>query len=214
MTFDLTFLSLGSQVDVQLGGKVVQSIRATDVGVRKAVSVPLDPALASGGLQIVLAGKKGASVQIAAVTIPGLSEKPLDSSALANWKVDDSRKGGVVSVTDVARYPVKVQLTKAGAGATGTTLVSATIFSDASVDASADLLLASLRIGGVAPRAAKSGPECKVSDVDGDKLVDLTCAVELPDAVLKAGTVSVEAMTQSGWAIEGANTLGGTRLTR
>jgi hypothetical protein len=214
MTFDLTFLSLDSQVDVKLGDKVVQSIRASDIGVRKVVSVPLDPELARGGLQIALAGKEGASVQIAAVTIPGLSEKPLDADALANWKVDESRKGGVVSVTNVARYPVKVQLAKAGAGgATGTTLVSATIFSDEGVDASADLMLASLRIGGVAPRATKGGPECKPSDVNGDKLVDLTCAVEVPDVVLKAGTVPVEAMTQSGWAIEGASTLGATRLS-
>src|SRR5690242_9198053 len=112
MTFDLTFLSLGSQVDVKLGGKVVQSIRAADVGVRKTVSVPLDPELARGGLQIALTGKKGASVQIAAVTIPGLSDKPLDADALAKWKPDSSQKGGVVSVTNVARYPVKVQLAK------------------------------------------------------------------------------------------------------
>jgi hypothetical protein len=214
MTFDLTFLSLDSQVDVNLGDKVVQSIRASDIGVRKLVSVPLDPELARGGLQIALAGKQGASVQIAAVTIPGLSDKPLDADALASWKVDESRKGGVVSVTNVARYPVKVQLANAGAGATGSTLVSATIFSDAGVDASADLMLASLRIGGVAPRATKGGPECKASDVNGDKLVDLTCAAEVPDAVLKAGSVPVEAMTQSGWAIEGAAALGSTRLAK
>jgi hypothetical protein len=213
MTFDLTFLSLGSQVDVKLGDQVVQSIRATDVGVRRVVSVPLDPRLARGGLQLALAGKKGGSVQIAAVTIPGLSEKPLDADALANWKPDESRKGGVVSVTNVARYPAKVQLAKAGAGSTGTTLVNATIFSDEGVDASADLMLSSLRIGGVAPRGTKGAPECKASDANGDKLPDLTCAVELPDAVLKAGAVPVEAMTQSGWAIEGANTLGATRLS-
>jgi hypothetical protein len=215
MTFDLTFLALDSQVDVTLGGKVVQSIRASDVGVRKTVSVPLDPALARGGLQIALVGKTGASAQIAAVTIPGLSEKPLDAAALAKWKADDSRKGGVVSVIEVARYPVKVQLAKSTtdrARTPGTTLVNATIFSDASVDASADLMLASLRVGGAAPRPAKGGPECKASDVDGDKLPDLTCAVEVPDTVLKAGAVPIEAWTQSGWAIEGANALGATRL--
>jgi hypothetical protein len=148
-------------------------------------------------------------VQIAAVTIPGLSDKPLDSSALANWKADESRKGGVVSVTDVARYPVTVQLAKSTdkSSTTGTTLVNATIFSDASVDASADLMLSSLRIGGVAART------CKPSDTNGDKLPDLTCAVEVPDTMLKAGAVPIEAMTQSGWAIEGANTLGAMRLS-
>lgn len=210
MTFELTFLSLDSQVDVKLGGKVVQAIRATDVGVRRTVSVPLDPELARGGLQIALTGKKGASAQIAALTIPGLSEKPLDAQTLASWKFE-----GAASVTNVGRYPVKVQLAKVGVGAPGTTLLSATIFSDEGVDASADLMLSSLRIGGVAARPAKGGPECKTSDVNGDKLADLTCAAAVPDAVLKAGTVSIEAMTQSGWGIEGASTLGGTRvLTR
>jgi hypothetical protein len=210
MTFDLTFLSLGGRLDVKFGDQVVQSIRASDVGVRKVVSVPLDPKLALGGLQFAFAGGKGAGAQIANVTIPGLSSRPLDAEALASWKIDESGKG-VAQIVDVARYPVKTQLVKAATQdpkKPGITLVNATVFSDDGVDASTDLLLGTLRVGGTAPRATKDKMDCTVSDVNGDKLPDLTCAVELTDAALKAGTLSVESMTQSGWAIEGAGALG------
>ena len=216
LTFDLTFLSLGGQLDVKFGDKVAQSIRAADVGVRKVVSVPLDPKLALSGLQLSFSGQKGAGAQIANLMIPGLSSRPLESEELAKWKIDESGKG-VASIVDVARYPVKTQLTKAPTQdpkKPGITLVNATVFSDAGVDASADLMLNTLRIGGTAPRATKDKLDCTVSDVNGDKLPDLTCAVELTDAALKAGAVPVESMTQSGWAIEGSSVLGASRVTK
>lgn len=209
LTFDLTFLSSGGQLDVKLGTKVVQSIRASEVGVRKVVSVPLDPALTKGGLQFSLSGKKGSGVQIGAVTVPGISSKPLSMEELASWKVDESR-GGVASFTNTARYPAKIQLTKTGAQdpKTGLTPVSAAVLSDEGVDASADLMLSTLRVAGIATK------KCTTGDVNGDKLKDLVCDVALTDAALKARTVSLEAMTQSGWGIEGAAAVGAAGVTK
>jgi hypothetical protein len=208
LTFDLTFLSPGGRLDVKLGKTVVQSFSSKESGVRQTVSVPLDPRLARGGLQFALSGKQGASVQISAVTFPG--SKPLDAESLARWKIDESG-GGHAAVIEVARYPSKIQLEKVAKQdprKPGITLVYATVLSDEGVDAAADLDRPTLRVAGTAPRT------CKESDVDGNKLNDLVCEVELTDAVLKAQTVPVEAMTYSGWAIEGAGTLGGSRLIR
>jgi hypothetical protein len=208
LTFDLTFLSLGSRFDVKLGDKAVQSIRATDVGVRRTISVPLDPALAKGGLQFVLTGAKGASAQISAITIPGLSSIPLDADSLSKWKFD--QKHGAVVATNVGRYPIDVQATKGTPDPKkpGITPVTVGVLSDAGVDATADLVMSSLRVSGTAPRS------CKMTDLNGDKLYDLLCALDLTDAVLKTGIVSVEALTQSGWSIEGSAKVGATRLMR
>jgi hypothetical protein len=208
LTFDLTFFSPGSRFDVKFGDKAVQSIRATDIGVRHRISVPLDPTLAQGGLQFVLTGAKGASAQISAITIPGLSEKPLDAESLSNWKSD--QKHGAVVATNVGRYPIDIQATK---GTTdprnpGITPVSVGVLSDDGVDATADLVMSSLRVSGTAPKS------CKMSDLNGDKRYDLLCGVELTDAVLKTGIVSVEALTQSGWGIEGSAKIGATRLMK
>jgi hypothetical protein len=170
--------------------------------------VPLDPTLAQGGLQFVLTGAKGASAQISAITIPGLSEKPLDAENLSNWKSD--QKHGAVVATNVGRYPIDIQATK---GTTdprnpGITPVSVGVLSDDGVDATADLVMSSLRVSGTAPKS------CKMTDLNGDKRYDLLCGVELTDAVLKTGIVSVEALTQSGWGIEGSAKIGATRLMK
>lgn len=208
LTFDLTFMSLGGSVDVRLGGRALQTIRATSVGVRQAVSVPLDPKLATGGLELVLRGGKGSNAQISNIVIPGLSDKPLDESALAKWKFTTERVG-TVEVTNAVRYPVKVEVkTVKQDPRRGVTTVAATIYSDEGVDPSQDLLMSSLRLAGTAPRA------CKPNELNGDKVLDLVCEVELTDAQLKAGTLSLESMTQSGWAIEGSTTVGATKLTR
>lgn len=220
LTFDLTFFSPDGQLDVTLGGKVVQSIAASEVGVRKLVSVPLDPELVKGGMQFVLQGK-GASAQVANVILPGLSSKPLDLEAFSNWKVDESG-GGIADAVNVARYPVAVQVTKAAfqdPKKRGITLLNAAVLSDEGVDATADLVLSSLRLAGTAPRTRtdKAGlgePDCIVTEVNGDKLNDLVCAVELTDAVIKSGALPLEALTQSGWSIEGAGAFGGATKLR
>jgi hypothetical protein len=206
LTFDLTFLSLGGQLDVKLGDKVVQYIRPTDARVRRTVSVPLDAELARGGLQFVFSGKQGASAQISGVTISGLGSAALDAEALSKWKIDESGRGHA-AIVEVARYPMRIQLAKAARDPRkpGVTLVYATVLSDEGVDVTADLEHATLRVAGSAPRA------CKEGDVNGDKLEDLVCEVELTDASIKTAAVPVEAMTHYGWAIEGAGSFGDPR---
>lgn len=214
LSFDLTSVTADGELTVKLGNKVLKSIPATDPGVRRRVSIPIDArAIAKeeklahmAPLQFVFAGKSAASAQISDVTLPGVLLDRMDSPTLTRWRVDTS-SGGSATVVSAARLPVKIRLSRAQ----DPKVVKLVILSSKDFSAPADIERSSLRLAGLpvrkAPDAAgKEQPACEVRDVNKDKVPDLVCEVELGsrETSKRGETLRLEAMTHHGWGVAGA----------
>jgi len=224
LSFDVAFLTADGELSVKLGDKVLKSIAASDPGVRRRVSIPVDMrGIAKeprpghvGSLQFVLAGKPGASAQIADVVIPGLLADRMESSALSRWHVDTSG-GGSAAVVSTARLPVKIRLSQAedrNVSKSEANVVTVAVLSAKDFDAPADIERSSLRLAGSPVRKTrdKEGKEqltCDARDVNNDKIKDLVCEVEVARIrpSKREETLRLEAMTQFGWGIAGSGVL-------
>jgi hypothetical protein len=221
LSFDVEFLTADGELSVKLGDKVLKSIAASDPGVRRRVSIPIDMrAIAKeqrlghvASLQFVLAGKTGASAQIADVVIPGLLADRIESAAFSRWHVDTSA-GGSAAAVSTARLPVKIRLSQPEAPKSEPNVVTVAVLSTKDFDASTDIERSSLRLAGSPVRTTrdkegKEQPACDARDVNNDKIKDLVCEVE----VARAGPskrdekLRLEAMTQFGWGIAGSDVL-------
>ena len=227
LSFDLTFLSPGGVLNVKLGDTVLKSIAATEPGVRRHVSIPIDMRAlakdrsvgATSSLRFALSGKPGLSAQIADVVIPGLLVDQMNAGALSRWRVDSSG-GGSAAVVDTTRYPVKIRLDaeKQKADKSGLSVVTVTVLSAEGFDASTDIDRSTLRLAGSAPRtkrdkAGAEQPACETRDMNGDKLEDLMCEVEIkalgkPE---RDTTLRLEGMTSFGLGIFGSDVLHASR---
>lgn len=224
LSFDVTFLTADGDLAVKLGNKVLKSIAASEPGVRRRVSIPIDMrAIAKENslghvapLQFVLAGKSAASAQIADVVIPGLLSERMESGALSRWHVDTSN-GGSAAVVSTARFPVKIRLSHSedkAALKSGAKVVTVAVLSSKEFDAVADIERSSLRLAGSPVRATRdaAGKEqstCEARDVNNDKIKDLVCEVEVARIGSSKGEerLRLEAMTQFGWGIAGSGVL-------
>ena len=213
LTFDVTFLTADAELAVKLGDKVLKSIPAGDPGVRQRISIPIDLAAARddkaghiANLQFALSGKPGAQVQISDVLIPGLLAERMESDALSRWQVDTSN-GGAAAVVGTTRMPVKIRLSYAGRN------VRVAVLSTKTFDAPRDIQRSSLRLAGSAvsrirDKDGKENAACEERDVNGDKLNDLVCDIEVPRLGSKREQrLRLEAMTPFGWGIAGSEML-------
>ncbi len=224
LSFDVAFLTADGELNVKFGDKVLKSITASDPGVRRRVSIPIDMrAIAKEQrlghvalLQFALAGKKGTSAQIADVVIPGLLADRMDSSAHSRWHVDTSAGGSAV-VVSTARLPVKIRLSQAeerNAPKPAANIVTVAVLSTKDFDASTDIDRRTLRLAGAPVRTTrdkegKEQPACDARDVNNDKIKDLVCEVEVARTApsKKDEKLRLEAMTPFGWGIAGSDVL-------
>jgi hypothetical protein len=224
LSFDTAFLTADGELSVKLGDKALKSIAASDPGVRRRVSIPIDMrAIAKehglghvGSLQFVLTGKPGTSAQIADVVIPGLLADRMESVAHSRWHVDTSA-GGSAAVVSTARLPVKIRLSRPeerDVPKSEANVVTVVVLSAKDFDAPADIERRSLRLAGSPVRTTrdKEGKEqlsCDARDVNDDKIKDLVCEVEVAriGPSKRGETLRLEAMTQFGWGIAGSGVL-------
>jgi len=221
LSFDLTPLTADGELTVKLGNKVLNSIAASEPGVRRRVSIPIDArAIAkeqslghTAPLQFVFSGKSAASAQISDVVIPGILSDRMEAPTLSRWHIDTS-SGGSATVVSAGRLPVKIRLTRAGDPKADAKLVSVAVLSSKDFDAPADIDRASLRLAGAPVRktrdaAGKEQLACQARDVNNDKIADLVCEVEAPrlDSSKEREALRLEAMTHHGWGIAGSDVL-------
>jgi len=151
--------------------------------------------------------------------IPGLLADQMNAGALSRWRVD-SAGGGSAAVVDTTRYPVKIRLDaeKQKTDKSGLSVVTVTVLSAEGLDASTDIDRSTLRLAGSAPRtkrdkAGAEQPACETRDMNGDKLEDLVCEVEIkalgkPE---RGTTLRLEGMTSFGLGIFGSDVLHASR---
>jgi hypothetical protein len=212
LDFDLTFLSLGGELQVKLGDHLVKAIPASAPGVRQHVRLQLDFAKsiqphrpgASTALRLEAVGKPGLSLQVADVVVPGLLAETFGDS-LDGWKVGGS---GSAEIVDVTRYPLKFSLEPAAkeagdkaAAAGASHRVVAVLWSDDQIDSTTDLDRSSLRLADQAPRlmAGSNKQACEAREGEG-KRRHLACEFDLP------GKPSADA--DRAWRLEAATPLG------
>jgi hypothetical protein len=216
LTFDLTFLSEGGTLDLKLGDTVIKSISATELGVRRHVSIPIDlrkPTAQHGlasQLQFVLNGKPGLSARISDLQIPGVLSENFQSDSLARWRIDRSG-GGSASLANATRFPLKLSLEAEKNAQPSAHLVSATISSEGGLDVTTDVDRTTLRLAGVAPRttrdvAGHEAPDCEIAKSNDSKANELLCRFEIGS--LSANdhdpTLTLEAATSFGWGVAGS----------
>lgn len=223
LSFDVTFLTPDGELSVKLGNKVLKSIAASEPGVRQRVSIPFDMRAVAkdqtlghmAPLQFVLAGKSGATAQIADVVIPGLLADRMESDALSRWHVDTSG-GGSAAVVSTARLPVKIRLSypQDQAAQKSGTKVRVAVLSSKQFDAPVDIEPSTLRLAGSTVHttrddAGKERLACEARDVNNDKIKDLVCDVDVARIESSKGEqrLRLEAMTQYGWGIAGSDVL-------
>jgi len=223
LSFDVRFLAAGGELQVKLDGDVVRSIPAASLGARTRVQIPIDLTSSPTGrtrgdrvtLQFALTGKPGTTVQIGDVSIPGLLSNALKFDDLSGWSVDSSL-GGAAGIVDTTRFPVRIavqpgvkpNIVKPG-------IVPVAILSSKSLDASQEIERSSVRLGEASVRMtrdkdAKEQPACEARDVNGDKLADLVCEVELqklPGGGQRETRLVLEAETRSGLRVAGSESV-------
>ena len=222
LSFDVRFLAGGGELQVKLNDKVVKSIPAIALGATTRVLIPLDLRSASNGrasidrvsLQFAITGKPGATVEIGDVSIPGLLPNALETNDLMGWTVDTS-SGGAAAVVDTTRFPLKI-VVQPGAkpNVVKSGIVSVAILSSSSFDAPEEIESSSIRLAQVSVRMVrdkegKEQPACEKRDINGDKLADLVCEVELlklPSGQRETRLVLV-AETRSGLRVTGSDSV-------
>ena len=216
LSFDLRFLSEGGVLDVKLGDTVVKSLPATELGVRRRISIPIDLRKAAtrhgatSQLQFVLSGKPGLSVQIGDVQIPGVLTDNFQSGSLARWRID-STGGGLASLANASRFPLKIRIdAEKEAEKSGLHLVSVSMLSEKGLDVTTDIERPTLRLAGSPPRITRDAaghdvPDCDIPKLNDGKPTELTCKFELgPLSVNNHDpTLTLEAATPFGWGITG-----------
>jgi len=224
LSFDLKFLSEGGNLDVKLGDTVITSIPATEIGVRRRISVPVDlrkaakdkPAAAArlglaSPLQFVLSGKSGLSAQIGNVQIPGVFSDNFQSGSLARWRIDRTG-GGSVSLANASRFPLKIRMAAQDhSEKSGAHLVDVTISSEDGLDVTTDIERATLRLADSPPRSRRDAaghevPDCVIPDSNRDKAKELICRFELGSLSAKDTdpTLTLEGTTAFGWGVAGS----------